>query len=215
MKTLILTIPLIALCISSGCTEKSKIDVAAGLKPDTMPTMLTRNISTLISDSGVVQYKIVAPVWKAYEETEEPYWFFPEGIYLQKYDRRKKVIATVAADSARFIKNRKLWKLDGHVEIHKEPKDKFFTAQVFWDQRMRKVYSDSFVHIENATHVLEGVGFSADENFREYNLHKPMGIFPIDNKAMTPGIPPDNPVGRIGPATPADPLPAEREFSPV
>lgn len=211
MRRLPYLLLLAALCLL-GCTEKKKLGIASGLQTDTMPTMNTRNISTLISDSGVVQYKIVAPGWKVYDEAEDPYWIFPEGIYLQKYDKGVKVVATVAADSARYYKDRKLWKLDGHVEIHKAPKDKFFTEQLFWDQRRRQVYSDSFIHVENATHVLEGIGFHADENFRDYSIHKPMGIFPINGDVMAPGAPAGMPPG-MGPGMPvrgtaADSIPA-------
>ncbi|MCM1378386.1 MAG: LPS export ABC transporter periplasmic protein LptC [Clostridium sp.] len=191
MRVLIYLIITVALIGSGSCQEKDKLNVAAHIKADTMPTMKTRNIATLISDSGIVQYKIVAPLWKVYDNTTDPYWLFPEGVYLQKFDRRKKVIATVAADSARYFKNRKLWKLDGHVEIFKQPKDKFFSSQVFWDQNRHEVYSDSFIHIENSTHVLEGIGFHADENFRDYSIHKPMGIFPIENDALMPEVPPN------------------------
>ena len=211
MKKLRFAFILLALCLLAGCREKTKLNVATNLHTDTMPTMKTRNIATLISDSGIVQYKIVAPVWKVYDEAKDPYWVFPEGLYLQKYDRHHKVVATIAADSARYFKDRKIWKLDGHVEIHKAPKDKFFTEQVFWDQQKRRVYSDSFIHIENATHVLEGMGFTADENFREYSIHKPMGIFPIDRDAIAG--PPDNPVSRMpgygpGSFSSADSVPA-------
>ncbi len=171
---------LATILVMPGCKEKTKLNIAAGINPDTMPTMTTVNISTLISDSGITQYKIVAPLWKVYDEGTDPYWLFPKGIYLQKYDRKLRVIATVAADSAKYFKNRKLWRLDGNVEIRKKPKDLFITQQVFWDQDRQQVYSDSFIHIENATHVLEGHGFRSNEEFTVYNVVRPMGIFPVD-----------------------------------
>lgn len=164
----------------SGCHEKQKLDVASEINTDTMPTMTTTNIATLISDSGIVQYKIVAPLWKVYDEGGDPYWLFPKGLYLRKYDRQKKVIATIAADSAKYFKNRKIWRLDGHVEIRKKPKDLFLSPQVFWDQSRHVVYSDSFIHIENETHMLEGYGFNSNEDFTVYNVRKPMGIFPVN-----------------------------------
>lgn len=167
-----------------GCREKTKLNVASGINTDTMPTMQTVNIATLISDSGVTQYKIVAPLWKVYEEAEDPYWSFPNGIYLKKFDRNMKVIATIAADSAKYFKNRRLWRLDGNVEVKKLPKDLFLTQQVYWDQRLRQVYSDSFIHIENETHMLEGQGFRSNEQFTVYNIVRPTGIFPVNPDNM-------------------------------
>lgn len=92
---------LLFLIVASGCREEKKIDVASKINPRVMATMTTKNVATFISDSGVVQYKIVAPLWQVFEETDTPYWIFPQGLYLQKYDPYFHVIATVAADSAR------------------------------------------------------------------------------------------------------------------
>lgn len=171
--------------VCGGCMEETKVDVASKLDASSMPTMKTRNISTLISDSGITQYKIVAPLWEVFDEGESPYWRFPEGIYLRKYDRKFRVIATIAADSAVYFKNQQLWRLDGRVEVTKEPKELFLSQQVFWDESKGRVYSDSFIHIENATHVMEGIGFSARQDFSEYRITKPLGIFPAERKDLT------------------------------
>lgn len=67
---------LVCLFVASGCKEERKIDVAARLNPSKMPTMTTKNVATFISDSGVVQYKVVAPIWKVFQEADTPYWDF-------------------------------------------------------------------------------------------------------------------------------------------
>lgn len=192
------------LCVVAGaatsCKEERKLNVASKIKAAKMPTMQTRNIATFISDSGVVQYKIVAPIWQVWEQGENPHWSFPEGIYLQKYNRQRQVIATIAADSATFFKNKKLWRLDGNVEIRKKPKDLFLTQQLFWDQNRRLLYNDTFTHVETATHMLEGQGFRANEQFTEYRVIKPTGIFPTEQHsdaqrgALPPGIPAGTPI---------------------
>ncbi len=171
----------------SACVEEQKINVAASLDPMKMATMTTRNVSTLISDSGVIQYKIVAPVWKVYDEATPAYWIFPEGLYLQKYDPYFHVVATVAADSARYFRDRRLWRLEGNVEMTKVPQDLFLSERLYWDQRQGRIYSDTFIHIETATHVLEGIGFESNERLTSYRVLKPQGIFPVpeDDAAKT------------------------------
>ncbi|MBD5299532.1 MAG: LPS export ABC transporter periplasmic protein LptC [Bacteroides sp.] len=177
---------LLCAVVAGSCTEETKIDVAGKLRPDRMPSMVTHNVNTLISDSGVTQYKIVAPVWYVYDEVDTPYWLFPKGLYLQKFDPSFKVIATVAADSARFFRMQKLWKLEGNVEMTKAPKDLFLSPRVFWDQRRQRLYSDTFIHIENATHVLEGTGFESNERLTQYRILHPTGIFPVDRDNLKP-----------------------------
>ena len=187
-----------SLFFSAGCREEKKVDVASGLNPDKMATMTTKNVSTLISDSGMVQYKVVAPIWKVYDRVDTPVWLFPDGLFLQQYDRAFKVISTVAADSARYFKDQKLWKLMGRVELTKAPKDLFQSAELYWDQRTNKIYSDSFIHIETATHVLEGIGFISNDKLTEYRVIKPMGIFPVNKDDIRDGggspSPPESPL---------------------
>lgn len=180
----LLPVTFVLLILSVACREEKKVDVAAGLNPAKMATMTTKNISTLISDSGVIQYKIVAPLWQVFDEVDTPYWFFPKGLFLQKYDPYFQVIATVAADSARYFKNQRLWRLEGHVEMTKMPKDLFLSERVFWDQRQGRIYSDAFIHIENATHVLEGTGFVSNENLTQYRILNPEGIFPVNRDSI-------------------------------
>lgn len=177
----------VSLAVATGsCTEETKIDVSKNLNPAKMPSMVTHKVNTLVSDSGVTQYKIVSPVWYVYDEVDTPYWSFPEGIYLQKYDSDFNVIATVAADSARFFKLERLWKLMGNVEMTKAPKDLFLSPRVFWDQRKAQLYSDTFIHIENETHIIEGTGFVSDERLSKYRILHPTGIFPVDRSQLKP-----------------------------
>lgn len=175
------------LLMGAGCKEEKKVDVAASLNPERMATMTTKNVSTLISDSGVIQYKIVSPIWKVFDQVDTPYWIFPDGLFLQKYDKAFHVVATVAADSARYFKDRKLWKLMGRVELTKAPKDLFQSEELYWDQKTNKIYSDSFIHIETETHVLEGIGFISNDKLTEYRVVKPMGIFPVNKDDIREG----------------------------
>lgn len=163
--------------------------------------MTTHNVATLISDSGITQYKIVAPVWYVFDEADPPFWNFPQGLYLEKYDPRFRVVATVAADSARYYKLSRLWELTGNVEMTKVPGALFQSQRFFWDQQLHKIYSDTFIHIENPTHVLEGTGFESNENLTVYRILKPTGIFPV-NRDNLRGATPPAPVPASGAAVP-------------
>lgn len=179
-----LIVTLLTFCFFWSCREEQKVDISHSLDASLMPSMSTRNIATLISDSGVTQYKIISPLWNIYDEVDTPYWSFPEGLYLQKYDKEYNVIATVAADSAKFFKNQRLWRLDGNVEMTKFPDELFLSPQVFWDQRKQQLYSDTFIHIENSTHVIEGTGFESDESLTKYRILHPTGIFPVNKENL-------------------------------
>ncbi len=169
---------------TAACREDDRVGTLRSIHPEHMPTMSTLNVSTLISDSGITQYRIVSPLWQVYDRPDSPCWIFPKGIYLQKYDPLMRVIATVAADSASYLTDKRIWRLDGHVEIRRVPSDLFASERFFWDTRRHEMYSDTFIHIETATHVLEGVGFESDEHLTDYRILRPQGIFPVDRDAL-------------------------------
>lgn len=171
--------------VVSGCKESDPVGVG-NVDATHAPTMMTRNVETLISDSGVTRFRIVTPVWYVYDEVDEPYWTFPEGLNLDKYDNFFRTEATVVADSAVYFKNKQIWRLDGNVNITNVMNEKFLTNQLFWDQRLHKLYSDSFIHIERQDKVLEGYGFDSNEQLTRYNIRNVSGIFPA-NAFRSPG----------------------------
>lgn len=184
-----LPMAILALILLIACTNEHKVGVASRIDPKKMPTMATQNVATFISDSGIIQYKLVSPAWYVYNEVDTPYWNFPKGIYLRKYDRAFKVIASVAADSAHYFSQQKIWRLDGHVEIHNGTDELFLTNQLFWDERRNKLYSDSFIHIETAAHILEGRGFVSNDRLTQYRILRPTGVFPVNQQQIEPGTP--------------------------
>ena len=56
------------------------------------------------------------------------------------------------------------------MEMRNAPRDLFLSQRLFWDQRRHEIYSDTFVHIENADHVLEGTGFVSNEQLTVYRV---------------------------------------------
>lgn len=165
--------------VVTGCKEGDPVGMG-DVDPEKTPTMLTRNVETLISDSGVIRFRIVTPIWYVYDEVSDPYWRFPEGLNLERFDNFFRQEATVVADSAVYFKNKQIWRLDGNVNITNVMNEKFLTNQLFWDQRLHKIYSDSFIHIERQDRVLEGYGFESDEKMTRYNVRKVSGIFPAN-----------------------------------
>lgn len=185
------TLPLVgvALCVASmACSRGEKTEVVhRDTDANEVPTMMTRDVVTIISDSGVARYRITAPIWLVYDEAAVPVWRFPEGMLLEKFDSVFGTDATVTADSATYFKNMQLWRLDGNVNILNTQGEKFLTQQLFWNQRDNKIYSDSFIHIERADRIIEGLGFQSNDRMTRYSITQPTGIFPTSQFAPRRG----------------------------
>lgn len=169
----------ISLTVSS-CNDKKNEILPGRIDPETVPTMMTRDVNTLISDSGITRYSIEAPVWYVFDESSEPKWTFPEGMHIEKYDNLFRVEATIDCDSAVYFKSKQLWRLDGYVDISNAANERFLTEQLYWDQRREKIYSDSFIHIRRADRIMEGYGFESNQNMTQYRILNVSGSFPVE-----------------------------------
>lgn len=178
--------------VISACSDGETETISISADPQTFPTMRTVNVSTLISDSGYTRYHITTPLWLMFEEADEPHWNFPDGMYIVQFDDSLRESGTFTADTATYFSRQKLWRFDRNVRMKNVDGDRFRTQQLFWDQNSRKVYSDSFIHIERADRTIEGYGFISNETMTDYTIRRPSGIFPTNafmggNKADNTG----------------------------
>lgn len=175
----------VAVCILvisalTGCREEHKELISGDTDFEKTPTMTTTKVETLISDSGIIRYRILAPLWYMFDEASEPRWTFPKGLTLERYDDYYNKNATILCDSAIYHKTKALWELDGNVRVTNTLGEKFMTDQLFWNEREGSVYSDSFIHIERSDRVLEGYGFTANDRMTKYTIRDVSGIFPVE-----------------------------------
>ncbi|MDE6269665.1 MAG: LPS export ABC transporter periplasmic protein LptC [Muribaculaceae bacterium] len=201
-------LPLALLCglLAAACGEERKSYVPNVGDGSTTPTMTTADVSTFISDSGYTRYHITTPVWQMFEDAPDPFWRFPQGLHLEQYDLQMKPESNIRSDSAVYFSRRRLWRLDGHVVMVNVDGDSFLTNQLFWDQQQRQVYSDSFIHIVRTDRVIEGYGFTSNENMTAYNVNRPTGIIPVDKRNPDePAAPADSMAADSAPPAPAAP----------
>ena len=78
---------------------------------DSLPVMDTRGVTTLISDSGMIRYRINTEEWKVFDRKVPPYWAFEQGVYLEKFDTLFQVEASIEADTAYFY-NKEVRKIE-------------------------------------------------------------------------------------------------------
>ena len=146
---------------------------------DSVPIMVTRDVSTYVSDSGVVRYKIITEEWKVFDRLDPSRWAFEKGIYLEKFDNKLVIDATIEADTAYYYDKEELWELRGNVHIENEQDEQFDTQLLFWNQKTKMVYSDQYIHIRQQKRIITGHGFTSNQNFTDYTIKQTQGIFPI------------------------------------
>ena len=169
-----------------SCSGKGKELADAISENDTLPTMSSLGVTTLISDSGITRYKIVTEEWIILDKKNPPYWAFEKGVYLEKFDTLFHIDASIKADTAYYYEKKKLWELRSNVQIQSQRGDKFETDLLFWNEKEEKVYSDKFIRISQEDKVITGYGFESDQNLTEYQIKNTTGVFTVEDKTPAP-----------------------------
>ena len=177
---------IVMLFMFSACGKKKNPVTDAITNRDSVPVMTTLGVSTYVSDSGVVRYKIIADEWKVFDRLDPSRWTFEKGVYLEKYKNDLSIEATVVADTAYYFDKEELCELRGNVHIENELDEQFDTQLLFWNQKTRKVYSDQYIRIRQQKRIITGIGFVSNQEFTNYTIKQTQGIFPIKEEQMTP-----------------------------
>lgn len=181
--SLMLVFILLFPCLTTSCRKENKQFLPAFGPRDTVPAMVTDSVTTLISDSGRIRYRILTPLWKVYDKAYEPYWQFPKRVHLERFDDSLRVESVIECDTAKYFTRRKLWELKGNVLIINLNGETFETSLLYWDQRTARIYTDSFIRIEQREAILSsGMGFESNQSMTQYTIFEPYGPIYLDDE---------------------------------
>ncbi len=163
----------IMLLIQSCGGEKTEY-IDTPFDSEKIPTMATDSVTELISDSGLIRYKLVTQTWLFFDKAADPHWFFPDGFYLEQFDTTFQVKVTIQSDTAWNYTNRKFWKLKGNVFVRNEKDETFESEELYWDEKRGKVFSDKYIEITRPNKLLlKGYGFESNQQMTDYRIFRP------------------------------------------
>ncbi len=173
-----LILPLLTLAaLIFSCTEQKSHTAPAIRDRDSVSMMVTYGVNTLISDSGVIKYRIVSERWEVNTIKNPPRWIFEKGIFLQQYDKTFHIEGYIQADSAWYYDQQKLWELRGRVSIRNVNGLIFHSEELFWDGIRHEFYSYKFSRLVTPERTLEGTYFRSDEQMTHYEVSNSVGSF--------------------------------------
>lgn len=159
-----------------ACSPRKK-QVVELVPRDSLSSMTTTQVNTLISDSGITRYRIEARKWCIFDRKKPPYWAFEQGIHLEKFDTLFNIDAKIDADTAYYYTQKKLWHLIGNIYVINQKKEEFTTDELFWNENTRKIYSDKYIKIKQEDKTITGYGFESNQNLTQYTIKNSGGIF--------------------------------------
>jgi LPS export ABC transporter protein LptC len=120
-----------------------------------------------------------------FDQAEVPYWEFPKGIRLEKFDSRLNVDSELQSNYAIYYDKKRLWDLRDSVKAVNAEGEHFECDQLFWDENTERVYSNSRIKITQKSKIIEGVGFESNQALTQYTIRNPTGIFPLSEEPLS------------------------------
>lgn len=151
--------------------------VGAVMPEDSVAVMVSFGVNTLISDSGVIKYRIVTERWEVNQALDPSRWIFDKGVFMEQFDQKFHVQAYVQADTAYYFDQQKKWELRGRVRVRKTDGLRFRSEELYWDQNSREFYSYKHSHVITPEREMEGTYFRSDEKMEHYVITNSAGSF--------------------------------------
>ena len=164
-----------------SCEQATEHTAAAIHERDSVSMMVSYGVNTLISDSGVIKYKIVTERWDVNTIKNPTRWTFEKGVFFEQFDQQFHVEAYVQADTAWYYDQIKLWKLRGRVRIRNTNGLIYESEELYWDGLKHELYSYVFSKVTTPERTLQGTYFRSDEHMRHYTVSNSKGSFTTED----------------------------------
>ena len=172
------TIGVVAASIVFCSCDNAKEHTAEAIRDEDSVAMMTSyGVNTLISDSGIMRYRIIAERWEVNDNLNPPRWIFHRGLFLEQFDQNYHVETYIQSDTAYYYTTKKLWHLMGNVRIKTVDGMTFTSEELYWDQNRHELYSNMFSHLITPERELQGSYFTSDEHMRHYKVTNTKGAF--------------------------------------
>ena len=172
--------PLTMSCILTSilsCSDVKEHTAPAIHDRDSVSMMTSYGVNTLISDSGVIKYRIVTERWDVNTVKNPSRWSFEKGVFFEQFDEKFHVQAYIQADTAWYYDQKKLWHLRGRVRIRNINGLIYQSEELFWDGLKHELYSNVYSKVTTPERSMEGTRFLSDEQMRHYTVSNSKGSF--------------------------------------
>ncbi len=178
-----------------SCGEQKEHTAAAIHDRDSVSMMTSYGVNTLISDSGVIKYRIVTERWEVNVNRNPSRWIFEKGLFFEQFDEKFHVQAYIQADTAYYYDKDKIWELKGRVRILNNEGLKYRSEQLFWDEGKHEFYSNVHSVLITPEREIEGNRFRSDERMTKFHVYTTSGSIEkgdvMNEKGDTTSVQPD------------------------
>ena len=174
-------LPLTSHLLLLSCSDVQEHTAAAIYDRDSVSVMTSYGVNTLVSDSGVIKYRIVTERWDVNTIRQPSRWTFEKGVFFEQFDEKFHVEGYIQADTAWYYDQKKLWHLRGRVRIRHVHGLIYESQELYWDGLKHELYSNVFSRVITPERTLQGTYFLSDERMTHYTVSNSKGSFTTES----------------------------------
>ncbi|MEO6455582.1 MAG: LPS export ABC transporter periplasmic protein LptC [Ginsengibacter sp.] len=139
-----------------------------------------KQVNINYSLSGKTKARITAPLMLIYQDTV-PYIEFPKTIHADFYNDSLVIESRLDALYARYMETENKVFLRDSVKVINHNGDTLYCNELYWDRSKtgKEFYTDKPVRIRTKTHIIDGSGLDAPQDFKDWHIINPVGTVKV------------------------------------
>lgn len=170
---------LVAGCFFLASCENDEAEVK-GLFTRKLGVEEAKIITLTFTTGGKTKAILTSPLMLRVQDTLT-YIEFPKTLEVNFYDEEGKVESTMTAMYGRYKESENIVFLKDSVKIVNTKRETLHTDELYWDRSRTgtEFYTDKPVRIRTLTHIIDGVGMQASQDFKQRVIRKTTGMIKI------------------------------------
>lgn len=164
------TIYLVAFGMMAGC---AKLEQPVENKPKALPDMELYGAQVRFSRAGMPRFTIQAR--RIMRMEAQAIVLLDDSVRVDFYDGQGRHNAILTADEGDVLERDEKLSARGRVVVRSDSGLVLRTEELYYDQKLERVLSDSFVTVITPDDSLSGYGFSADPSLRDWIIKNTSG----------------------------------------
>jgi LPS export ABC transporter protein LptC len=154
---------------SSDKIEPQKTDISTS---DSIPDQVSFHTIVTFSDSGVIKAVLDAGMIRIY--SKYGYTLIDSSAKVDFY-KNGEMASTLTGRRGKIFDNTKDVEVYDSVKLVSNDGSILTTNKLYWVNMTQRIKSDEFVHIITKTDDIQGYGFEADQNLKNYVIYRVSG----------------------------------------
>ncbi len=139
-----------------------------------------KNVTIKYSVRGKRKAVLSGPVMYRVQDTV-PYVEFPKTVHVDFFGINDSIESTLNARYAKYKETQSRVYLKDSVTVRNIKGDTLYCDELYWDRARTgtEFYTDKPVRIRTKTHVIDGIGMEAKQDFKEWHILQPKGFLKV------------------------------------